>query len=143
MSRSGFGFFIKPRPSSGFFNPYPILFLIRPDKIRLIKVGPDRRFGQKLSSYLQIRNKNTLKKILKDYNKYVRTMVEAETVVLIGLSIRQNFNCLNPVVNSFEVDLSLSLSLYIYIYKDGYICQWMDGCFSQLGGKEKGTVFNN
>ena len=49
---SDFGFFIKPGPGSGFFNPYPILFLIRPDKIRLIKVGPDQRVGQKLSSYL-------------------------------------------------------------------------------------------
>ena len=138
MSRSGFGFFIKPGPGSGFFNPYPILFLIRPDKIRLIKVGPDWRVGKKLSSYLQIRNKNTLKKILKDYNKYVRTMVEAETVVLIGLSIRQNFNCLNPVVNSFEVDLSLSLSLslYIYIRMVIYVNGWMDA-FHSWGEKKK------
>ena len=38
-------FLIKPGPASGFFffkNPYPTLFLIRPGKIRPIRVGSGR-----------------------------------------------------------------------------------------------------
>ena len=153
-----FRIFIKSGPNWDavrvfFLNPYPTLFLIGQGKIRPIKVKPGtRRSGKNCHPYLQIRNKNTLKKILKDNKQVCQDHGRSRNCCsdwFEHYSGRQNLNCLNLVVNSFEVDLSLSLSLslslYIYIQGCLYMSMdgWMDGCFSQLGGKEKGTVFNN